>query len=718
MFRALVDRGEPRERAQRFTLQCVVAMFVEARGERFNSGVFKSVDPVPLTSFELELLRQAADDDWSKIDPVIFGTLLQASMTEAHRHRSGAHYTLDADIQRVVLPTIVRPFRERIDAANSLSELGALRAALVSFKVLDPACGSGNFLYVAYRELKRLELELLQKIRARSSDETGSLIGASTGVSTRQLYGIDTDPFAVELAKVTLMLGEKPAPDQVYHHLDKNICKGDALFCPWPKVDVIIGNPPFQSKNKMQEELGAEYVKRVRAAYPDVPGRTDYCVYWFRRAHDELPEGGRAGLVGTNTIRQNYSREGGLDYILGDGGTITEAVSSQVWPGEAVVHVSIVNWIKGRASGKKRLFTQLGDQLESPWELTELDRIPASLSAGTDVTQAKPLAVNSSAEVCHQGQTHGHEGFLLTPDEAAQWRGDPAAHRVLHPYLTGDDLVGRPDAQPSRFIIDLNDCDDVLSARKHGAAFVRLRARVKPDIEESARAEREELGKASGPRQSHAQRWWKYWRARGELIDRLRSIPRYIACSRVTKRPIFAFVASSIRPNDALMAFSLPDDYSFGILQSEAHWAWFRARCSTMKGDFRYTSNTVFDSFAWPEAPLPRQVQAVAASAVALRALRRRLATEHGMTLRKLYATLEDSGKHPLKEAHAALDAAVRAAYGMTAREDVLAFLLAQNQALSAREARGEAIPGPGLPAWVKDAAAFVSDDCVRAPKP
>jgi type II restriction/modification system DNA methylase subunit YeeA len=117
----------------------------------------------------------------------------------------------------------------------------------------------------------------------------------------------------------------------------------------------------------VQEEFGRAYVNKVRAKYPDVPGRADYCVYWFRRAHDELAPGKRAGLVGTNTIRQNYSREGGLDYIVANGGRITNAVSTQVWSGDAAVHVSIVNWIKGPFKGAKRLSRQLGDDIDSAW---------------------------------------------------------------------------------------------------------------------------------------------------------------------------------------------------------------------------------------------------------------------------------------------------------------------------------------------------------------
>src|SRR5258708_579184 len=121
------------------------------------------------------------------------------------------------------------------------------------------------------------------------------------------------------------------------------------------------GNPPFQSKNKMQVELGRAYLNRLKKQFPEVPGRADYCVYFLRKTHDQLRTNGRAGLVGTNTIRQNYSREGGLDYIVGSGGSIVEAVSTQQWSGEAAVHVSIVNWIKGVAPGPKRIVFQAED---------------------------------------------------------------------------------------------------------------------------------------------------------------------------------------------------------------------------------------------------------------------------------------------------------------------------------------------------------------------
>ncbi|MBK9261263.1 MAG: class I SAM-dependent DNA methyltransferase [Polyangiaceae bacterium] len=782
VFRAMVARGETPERAQRFTLQCIVAMFAEdtdllprglftelvndclhgqssydllgglfrqmntdrpARGGRyknvryFNGGLFGTIDPIDLTPHELSLLARATDENWSRIHPGIFGTLFQATMDEDERHERGAHYTPEVAIfEHVVRPSLIQPWRSRIREASTLKELLALRDGLTKVRVLDPACGSGNFLYVAYRELKRLELELLEKVHERFSAKTRLEVGAKASIQSRQFFGIDTDRFAVELAKVTLMLGKKLALDEAHHalemaqvelgldidqplpleNLDDNVRCDDALFCAWPKADVIIGNPPFQSKNKMQQELGAHYVQRVRSRYPDVPGRADYCVYWFRRAHDELAPGACAGLVGTNTIRQNYSREGGLDHIVANGGTITEAVSTMVWPGEAVVHVSVVNWTKGLVEGPKKLSWQEGDDHDSPWKEVLLDRIPASLSPLVDVTGAKVLRANAESGTCYQGQTHGHEGFLLSPDEARAFRADKTLRKVIHPYLTGDDLVGRYGSEPSRWVIDLNHCETIIDARQYRAVFERLKRVVLPDIEAAAASEREETGRAKGPRQAHAQRWWRHWRGRGEMLAKLEGITRWIACSRVTKRPIFEFVSSRIHPNDALMVFPFEDDYSFGILQSGIHWEWFKARCSTLKGDWRYTSNTVYDSFPWPQSPSEKQCAAVASAGVALRALRREIAAKHEMSLRAMYASMEDLGKHPLKEAHSVLDAAVRAAYGIGPRKSTLVYLLELNRDCAMKEAKGHAIMAPGLPAGISPKK-FVNQDAIEAPR-
>lgn len=716
-----------------------------ARGGRyvkvpyFNGGLFASLDPIELAAAELGHLARASKQDWSRIEPAIFGSIYQASLDRDERHRRGAHYTSEADIQRVVMPTIVRPWMARVDGAATLKELLALRKELVAYQVLDPACGSGNFLYIAYRELKRIELVIIERIRERFPSQR---VDFFSGVKVTQLHGFDVLPFAVELAKVTLLLAKELAlietkttllrkdgqlpfdldPALPLDNLDGNIRLADALHTPWPRADAIIGNPPFQSKNKMQKELGRPALDALRAAFPDVPGRADYCVYFLRKAHDHLAEGGRAGMVGTNTIRQNYSREGGLDHVVATGGTIVDAVATQDWSGEAAVHVSIVNWVKGPAAGPFKLGWQRED---GSWEVREVDAIPASLSADLDVTAAVALRANAGSGTCYQGQVHGHEGFLVPRAEAEELlRATPALRAVLRPFLTADELLTDARGLPSRYVIDLHP-RDLFEAQAFGPVFRTVRELVLPTREQAAadeeRKNRAALAESPTARvnRHHARflsRWWQISWPRAELKAKLETVPRYVACGRVTKRPIFAFVASSIRPNDAVQVFPLADDWSFGVLQSSLHWAWFTVRCSTLKGDPRYTSNTVFDSFPWPQSPTARQVDAVADAARALRAVRARLQQAHGWGLRELYRTAEQAGRNPLKEAHAALDRAVMAAYGMDPKADPLRHLLDLNLLLAEHERSGAPVRGPGLPPDLGDPARWLTDDCIRMP--
>lgn len=788
VFNSLVRRGEKRDSAQRFILQCVVAMFSEdfdllpkglfselirdcvhggssydllgslfrqmnseqpARGGRFrsvsyfNGGLFSIVDPIELRLDELELLSSASSENWGKVAPPIFGTLFQSSMDKEQRHAFGAHFTSEADVQKVVRPSIVRPWRERIAQASTLKELRDLADAVLAFTVLDPACGSGNFLYIAYRELLNLEMEILTRVHENFGERARRAVGTASLVSTKQFYGIDRDPFAVELAKVTLMLAkrialvethdgwfaqnselpfefEKPLP---LDNLDSNIVCEDSLLTSWPRVDVIIGNPPYQSKNKMQQEFSPAYVNRVRSRYPEVPGNADYCVYWFRRAHDELAPGMRAGLVGTNTIRQNYSREGGLDHIVNTGGVITEAVSTQVWSGDADVHVSIVNWIKGEERRPKKLFRQNGDSLDSPWEVNEVERIGAALSGKFDVTNAAELRVNIDSDTCDQGQTHGHKGFLLSPEEAREMiEANGRNAEVIRPYLIGDDFLSEVPPKPTRYVIDFAP-RGLIEARTFTEPFRRIQRLVLPDREEKAGKEeqRNEEARVADARarlnkhhKGFLDRWWQLSWPRLDLLKTLSPLSRYICCSRVTKRPVFVFVAKAINPSDAVPVFKFADDYSFGILQSGIHWVWFTERCSTLTERFRYTSNTVYDSFPWPQSPTISQVRAVASAAVGLRRLRAQLINEHRCSLRDLYRSMELPGDNPLKEAHARLDSAVRAAYGMTARTNVLEFLFLLNQKVAEREASMHRVAGPGLPSVAKDAKRLITDDCIE----
>jgi hypothetical protein len=438
----------------------------------------------------------------------------------------------------------------------------------------------------------------------------------------------------------------------------------------------------------------------------------DFCVHWFRLAHDRLKAGGRAGLVGTKTIRQNESREASLDYIVANGGTITEAVSHQVWSGEAAVHVSLVNWLKGEQSATKKLYTQIGDAKDSPWKCEELDAIGPTLSSNTDASAAKPLRANQEPKLAYVGQYPFNEGFWLQPQEAAEFiREEPHLREVLFPYMIGRDLV--EDGQPSRWIIDFGQ-RDMTEAMRYQLAFERVKKLVMPVVLTKAEKEKVATGKDSTRWTRLANRWWQLRDYQPGTMAAISKVPRYIACSRVTKRPIFEFISPGIHPDNTLVVFPLADDYSFGVLQSGIHWAWFKARCSTLKGDFRYTSDTVFDAFPWPQSPKPSQVKAVAEAAHALRALRRDIMATNGWSLRELYRTLETLGSNRLRDAHAVLDAAVRSAYGTKAGEDILAFLLQLNLKLAEMESGGQSITPPGLPQPISNLADFTSLDCIH----
>ena len=776
VFRRLIERGEDRERSQRFILQIVFAMFAEdikllpygfftellndckdketafdllsnlfkqmaspipSKGGRFkdvayfNGGLFSIVDPVELNEGDLSLLRKATEENWRKVHPAILGTIFQESMGSDEQHATGSHFTNEIDIYKVVYPTIILPWRKKIEKAKTLKELENLRKEILKFRVLDPACGSGNFLYIAFRELKRLEIDILNKIHQNFGKEVAKKVGVQTLLSPKQFFGIDNNFFAIELAKVTLMLAKelsiKEAQTMVeaqqlglqlqmedalpLDNLDKNLLHGDSLFTEWPQVDLIIGNPPFQSKNKMQKEFGVDYVKKVRKAFPMIPGRADFCVYWFYKAHNHLKEGQYAGLVGTNSIRQNYSRMGSLDYIVKNGGTIFNAVASQKWPGKAVVFVSIVCWKKGDYTDKKLLYVE---DTNGKMQEHQVEQISSSLSLRFDVTSAKVLGSNKEPKCVFQGQTHGYEGFLISVDEAKKLiRINKKNKDHLFPYLIGDELIGMSIPQPSRFAIDFSLTNDLNDVIKYPELFKIIEHKVLPEITKNAELEKSGKIKKNG-REQHLSYWWKFWRRREDMITTISNLSRYISCSRVSKRPIFDFVSPEIHPNDALMAFSFDDDYSFGVIQSSFHISWYQEKCSTMKGDPRYTTESIWDTFPWPQKPTNKQVLEIAKISQILREERRKIMSENKTTLRNIYNSLDKPGKNIIRDIHDELDSAVMEAYGFSKRKDGLAQLLELNFTLAEKELEKEFVQKPGLPDFIKNKEKFITHDCVE----
>jgi hypothetical protein len=621
-----------------------------------------------------------------------------------------------------------------------------------TYTVLDPACGSGNFLYTAYRELKRLEASLFERMAEKSArlDPSQLMFGF---VSARQFYGIDINPFAVELAKVTMMIARKLAIDELHitekalplDNLDENFQAMDALIdelgnpVPWPPADVIIGNPPFGGAKLLKPQRGVDYVNAVRRAYPEIPGMADYCIYWFRKAHDHLkpctaddPLAGRAGLVGTQNVRNNQSRVGSLDYIV-QTGTIIEAVDNQPWSGEANVHVSIANWVKtgdpALLPSRKRLWFRVTSPSGPPkipvrgasaavkeYELDYEDvrEINAALSSQKDISISHVLKCNTKPKRVFQGVTPGHAAFVLAEDERDDLVArDPKSREVIHPYLIGRELL-TGDGRPERFVIDFEQRDLLECQRYHGA-FARIQSRVLPDRKAKAELGKDSKGEMRPHHRQFLERWWRLAWDRADLVAMVSRVHRFLVCSRVTKRPIFVFVDHSIRTGDALQAFVFDDDYSFGILQSNCHWQWFITKCSKLTERFRYTPESVFDTFPWPQAPAQAQIVSVAQAARELRRIRADALSKVTGGLRAVYRILELPGKNPLKDAHAALDAAVLAAYGFSPKEDLLAQLLELNLEVARREEAGDPVTAPGIPPGYSEPARLVTDDCIRA---
>lgn len=662
----------------RFTLQCITAMFAE----------------------DIGLLPRN-----------YFTSLLYDG---AKRYASGAHYTAHDDIMRVVGPTIVEPWRKRIVAATSLKELTELRRELFAFRVLDPACGSGNFLYVAFRELYRLDTELLSRMREFPS--TAGKLSWNGGISAANFYGIDINPFAVELAKVTLNIAKKIAfeerkaqafalagqvemdidPSLPLDNLDKNIVCADALFTEWPEVDAIVSNPPFLGTQKVRKELGVECLQRLQDT-TGVDGIVELACYWFRRAHDRLLAGGRAGLVGTSGIRVGKARECSLDYILGGGGTIVNAVSSRAWPGEAAVNVSMVNWVKGSEEGP---FQVIVDDISYP-----VAQIASHLQLHTDVSTAKLILANKSGATL--GMIFGHEAFR------SGLPGFPTdAGPAIRPVAMGNDLLrGRLSTEPD-YCINLTECNDEADAtRVGGKAFEHLRKHVYPWVNDQA-----ESKDAPGVYPAWLRRWWTPWAPRADFFAPIAGRRRILVCPKVSARPCFAFISMQFVPTDTMYVFAFDDDYTFAIVQSDFHWGWTKAKGSRVRQDFQYTTD-VWRSFPWPQDPTEEQVAAVGEGGRALRRMRETLMEDNAWSLRQLLQVAEVDGPHPLKDAQAALDAAGADAYGMPPDQGPTEFLLELNQLVAEDEQQGRKVRGPGLPDHLdpKDPRWF-STDCIEPP--
>ncbi len=707
--------------AQRMVLQCVLAMFAEDRGllprnmfvrcvqeclagassydvlgglflamntpgktpagrykdvEYFNGGLFQRVHPIELTENELRILDVAAREDWSRVRPAIFGSIFEGTASAVERHKHGMHYTSEVDIMKIVRPTISRFWEERIEAAGTIGELNQLQLELQNYRVLDPACGSGNFLYLAYLELKRIERLLLDKI---ASLRRGSSEQMAMGfVTPLQFFGIDLNPFAVELARVTLMIARKIAIDNFgildqpalpLDSLDQNIVCADALFTEWPKADAIIGNPPFLTGYKIRGELGEKYADRLSTGFPGIKDKADFCTYWFRLAHQAIEPNGRAGLVGTNSITQGISRKASLEFITEKSGYIHDAISTQVWSGAANVHVSLVNWCYEQP-------TQF--YLDS----LLVASISPSLRSEINVTVSERLKAN--ANKCFEGVKPTGKGFLITEAQAKSWMSNSQNSKVLKLCADADDLAKMPNGLPSRWIIDFNDMD-FESASTYQKPFEHLKSTVK-------------IERANNRIDRTRDYWWIFARPRPAMRQELSALSHYFAVPAHSKWFVFLPCPLDWLPNNSTKVVCCDDLYILGILTSNVHRTWVKAQSSTLKGDTRYTHNTCFETFPFPQTPTQKQIDAIRTTALELHEYRSTQMAKKGWGITKLYNEYFHEPASQLAKLHKTLDDLTLKAYGFSRTDDLLEVLLALNLELAEKEKGGEAIVGPWAP--------------------
>jgi len=373
-----------------------------------------------------------------------------------------------------------------------------------------------------YQELKRIEQLLIEKIANRRRSASDQL--QISFVTPKQFYGMDINPFAVELARVTLMIARKVAIDRFnlteaslpLDTLDSNIICADALFTDWQKADAIIGNPPFLGGKKLRTELGDEYAEKIYQKFPDVQGQPDFCVFWFRKAAENLGELGRAGLVGTNSISQVSGRKASLDYVVKQGGFIHEAISTQPWSGEANVHVSIVNWSKERP---KELFL---DNLS-------VNLLSTALKSEISVDNATKLNVNKnfSFESCGlRGK-----GFIVTKKQVDQWiLEDPKNQEVLKPMIDGKNLIY--PWEELDWVIDFQGMN-IEEATNYQSPFERVRIAVKPERDKNRR-------------DSRKKHWWRFGEYAPKMRQAISKLSCYFAIPKIAKYIVFSPVDVSI----------------------------------------------------------------------------------------------------------------------------------------------------------------------------
>ncbi len=553
--------------------------------EWFNGGLFDDDFAIPLQRDDIRIAQRAAEQDWSSIDPSIMGTLFERGLDPDKRSQLGAHYTDPDKIMMIIAPVVIAPLArewEDVKAAivvemekraaakapgartQSFNRAKALKSGflerLKNFRILDPACGSGNFLYMGLKALKDIEL------RVNTECETLGLPRDFPAVGPENMLGIEINTFAAELARVSVWIGEiqwmrehgfDAARNPILKPLDTIQCRdallnADGTEANWPPVDVIIGNPPFLGGKRLRDGLGDATVDGLFAAFDGrVPAEADLVCYWFAMARGQIEAGRttRAGLVSTNSIRGGANREV-LDDIAASG-RIFEAWSDEPWIVEgAAVRVSITCIDGNGAENGLRLDGQPVARIN-----------PDLTSTATNLTQAARLLEN--AGVAFMGDTKGG-AFDIPGELAREWlalplnpNGRPNSD-VLKPWMNGMHVTRRT---ADKWIIDFGSNMGEGEAALYEAPFQHVLKQVRPI-------------RIQNNREAYATLWWRHVEPRPGMMRRGENLKRWLVTPEVSRHRVFAWLDHKILPDHKLQVITRDDDICFGILVSRIHLAW------------------------------------------------------------------------------------------------------------------------------------------------
>ncbi|MFC3594490.1 class I SAM-dependent DNA methyltransferase [Novosphingobium piscinae] len=721
----------------------------------FNGGLFAHSPAIPLRREEIGELYEAARHDWTEVEPAIFGTLLEQALDPEERRRLGAHYTPRAYVERLVNATVIEPLQAEwqtivlgtVEREHDSDRHAAIKlvhdfhAKLAATRVLDPACGTGNFLYVALELMKRLEGDVLEVLADLGGQEALAL--ETSTVHPRNFLGLELNPRAAAIAELVLWLGYlqwqlrngTSIADPVLEKLS-NITTMDAVVKhdgerpnadgsgtelanprrpDWPEADYIVGNPPFIGGKDIRSRLGDAYAAALWKANPKMNKSADFVMVWWDRAADLLTRKGtrlkRFGFVTTNSITQEFSRRVIARHLDGRVPiSLLLAIPDHPWTkaskDTAAVRIAMTVAAAGRHEGRVLgVVGEAGLDSDAPdIAFSEASgEVHADLTVGADVTAARPLRANDG--ICSPGvKLHG-AGFIVSPAEAkALGLGTRAGlDRHIRPYRHGRDLTARARGA---MVIDLFGLDEAEVRRRFPEVFQHLLVAVKP--------ERDAQAVKSGTKDAaaYAEKWWIFGKPRTELRPALAGLPRYIATVETAKHRVFQFLDASILPDNKLIVLATASAEHLAVVHSRIHEIWYLANAG-MIGMYGapavYVKSLSFDPFPFPDA-IPDQRQRIGALAEELDAVRKDVLARHAdLTLTGLY-NLRDKLRQgaPLDlveqdqrqrglidlitELHDRIDAGVAEAYGWPADlsdAEIVARLVALNAQRHAEEQRG-----------------------------